>query len=592
MCGIVGYVGAKKAAPLLIEGLRKLEYRGYDSWGIALLNQGKIKITKQVGAIGDLASSAKLPKANLGIGHTRWATTGAVTQKNAHPHYATDKSFVLAQNGIVENYQELKDKLKKQHYQFESETDTEVIVRLIENELKKNKQLLEAIRKAFAQLRGRNTIIILTQTGDIYACRNGSPLIIGYNSQTRETFVSSDTLSFAPYVDKIQVVDNQQLVVLEHKKPLRIIKVTNGQKQTVSLNKITVKANKIDKEGYDHFMIKEIMETPYVIKQILLQDQERLAKLASAIKGAKQVYTIGSGTAGYAASQIAFYLRVYGRINAIGLIGAEARSYYPLFQKGDLIIVTSQSGETADVIEVLEYAKLKEVKIASLVNMPGSMISRLSDWPFMGNAGPEICVMSTKVFISQIAWGYLVAKTVQNKLEQGRRNLKNLEIKLDTYLHNKKMLAKIKQLVKLLANQRDLFLLGKYQNLAITQEGMVKLTEGSYIHAHAIPAGDLKHYAITLMEKGVFAIVVVSNDEVKNDLDTAINEIRLRGAQVIAIGHENQKNYDYYLETPETGETDAIGNVIPLQLLAYYLAIALGNNVDKPRHIAKSVTVK
>src|SRR3989339_870656 len=194
MCGIFAYTGSKDAGSIIINGLKRLEYRGYDSWGIALLNQGKIKITKQVGAIGDLASSAKLPKANLGIGHTRWATTGAVTQKNAHPHYATDKSFVLAQNGIVENYQELKDKLKKQHYQFESETDTEVIVRLIESELKKNNQLLKAIRKAFAQLRGRNTIIILTQTGDIYACRNGSPLIIGYNSQTRETFVSSDTL--------------------------------------------------------------------------------------------------------------------------------------------------------------------------------------------------------------------------------------------------------------------------------------------------------------------------------------------------------------------------------------------------------------
>ena len=533
-----------------------------------------------------------MPPSHIGIGHTRWATHGGVTQLNAHPHFSTDKTFVVAQNGIVENYQQLKAQLKKQHYNFESETDTEVIVRLIEHEFKKSRSLLDGIRRAFQQLKGRNTIIILTQTGDIYACRNGSPLVIGYNTKTQDTFISSDTLSFAPFVDKIQVIDNQQLVILEHQKTIRIINVANGQKQMVRFTNITIKSDKIDKEGYDHFMIKEIMETPYVIKQVLLQDEKMLVKLAQAIKSAKHVYTIGSGTAGYAASQIAFYLRVYGQINAISLVGAEAASYYPLFQKDDLIIVASQSGETADVIEVLEHAKPKGVKIASIVNMPGSMISRLSDFSFMCNAGPEICVMSTKIFSSQIAWGYLVAKAVQNKLKQGQNNLKSLELQLETYLHNQKTLLNIKQLAKRLANKRDLFLLGKYQNLAITYEGMVKITEGSYIHAHAIPAGDLKHYAITLMEKGVFVIAVVSNDEVKNDLDTAINEVRLRGAQVIAIAHSNQENYDYYLETPDTDETDAIGNIIPLQLLAYYLAIELGNNVDKPRHIAKSVTVK
>jgi len=310
------------------------------------------------------------------------------------------------------------------------------------------------------------------------------------------------------------------------------------------------------------------------------------------LEKAKNVYTIGSGTAGIAASQIAFYLRVFAKIKAVAVIGADIYEYFKLFEKGDIMIVPSQSGETADVLEVLEIAKDSGVKIASYVNMPGSTMTRISDFKFMSNAGPEICVMSTKVFTSQIAWGYLLSKVASGKEEEGRENLKFLAMQIDKYLNTQSNHDQIKLLAKKLAKSKDIFLLGKYQNFNIIKEGMVKIIEGSYIHAHGIPAGDLKHYAITLMEKGIPVIVAISEDIAKKDVLNAVNQVKTRKAEVTGISSSPNASFDYHLKVPETQETSAIMNVIALQLLAYYMAVEKGNNVDKPRNIAKSVTVK
>ena len=376
-----------------------MEYRGYDSWGIAVVAD-QISLSKKVGAIGDLDTVNNLPKSKVGIGHTRWATHGGISETNAHPHFSSDKSFVLAQNGIVENYQNLKSKLQKKGYKFKTETDTEVIVRLIEEKLKTAKDLKEAVRQAFLVLEGRNTIIILSKDGQIIAVRNGSPLVVGIKEG--EVFFSSDTLSFAPYVSSIIVVENGQMAHYDGK--ISVVDIKSNKALPHRFEKINFKSSKVDKEGYKHFMIKEIQESPYVINQVLNQDLEVLQEFAETLKKAENIYTIGSGTAGIAASQIAFYLRTFGKINAQSVIGADIYDYYDLLTKDDLIIAPSQSGETADVLEVLEIAKKKGVKIASYVNMPGSTMSRMSDYPFMSNAGPEICVMSTKVFTSQIAW--------------------------------------------------------------------------------------------------------------------------------------------------------------------------------------------
>ncbi len=592
MCGIFAVINDKSnnAGQTIRQGLKRLEYRGYDSWGIAVQSDNKIDLIKYVGEVDKTADNIKkLPKSIVGIGHTRWATTGAVTKINAHPHYSTDRSFVLAQNGIVENYEELKKDLTQKKYRFVTQTDTEVITRLIEEELTKNNDLFSAVRQAFLQLKGRNTIIILTKTGQVIAARNGSPLVIGLNPESNEIFISSDVLSFAPFADKMIIIDNNQLVNCINGK-IKIFDIRSGQENKYGIENIDIKNDRVDKQGYAHFMLKEINEAPYVINQLLKQDIGAYNELAAAIKKARSVYTIGSGTAGVAAAQTAFYLREYAGINAIYLVGADAREYYELIDKDDLFLAPSQSGETADVLEVLEVVKKKGAKIASFVNMSGSMMTRLSDYKFMAQSGPEICVLSTKVFDAQIAWGYLVAKITAGKTREAKENLRNLSVQIGNYLGNNK--TKIQELAKYLLNAHDIFLLGKYQNFQIVREGMIKLVEATYKHAHAIPAGDLKHYAITLMEPGVPVIVVSSNDKVKSDILNTVYEVKARGARVIGISPEFDESFDFHLEVPDSGETSAILNIIPLQLLAYYIALMLGNNIDKPRNIAKSVTVK
>jgi len=588
ICGIFGYIGNKNASEVILEGLKRLEYRGYDSWGIAVLSESII-VDKKVGAIGDLGRAANLPAAKIGIGHTRWATHGGISENNAHPHYSTDKSFCLAQNGIVENYQKLKDDLSKKGYKFETETDTEVIVRLIEEKLKKSKDLIQAVREAFLELEGRNTIIVLTKENKLIAARNGSPLVIGINGS--EIFFSSDTLSFAPHVEKVIVVDNGQMVVSK-KNGVELFEIKSGKKVAQKLEKIDFKTSRVDKEGYNHYMLKEIHEGPYVTNQVINSDLKNLEDFAKAIRRAKNIYTIGSGTAGIAASQMAFYLRVFGKVKAVSVIGADIYEYFDLLQKDDLMIAPSQSGETADVLEVLEVAKKKGVKIASYVNMPGSTMSRISDFKFLSHAGPEICVMSTKVFTSQVAWGYLLSKIVGKKTSEGFKNLKFLSDEMEKYLNTEKNHDNLKKIAQVLAKSKDIFLLGKYQNFNIIKEGMVKMIEGSYIHAHGIPAGDLKHYAITLMEKGVPVVVAISEDISKEDVINAVNQVKARGATVIGISPKNHEKFDFHIQVPDIGETSAILNIIPLQLLSYYMAVELGNNVDKPRNIAKSVTVK
>lgn len=591
MCGIYGYSGNKNASEVIIDGLKRLDYRGYDSWGVAVENEQQLTVVKEVGQLNNEVDLTQFPASHVAIGHTRWATHGAVTQVNAHPHYSSNYSFVLAQNGIVENYEELKNDLLAKGYTFISQTDTEVIVRLIEEKLKTNTDLKTAIRLAFLDLKGRNTIIVLTNKSEIIAARNGSPLVVGINETTDEVYLSSDTLSFAPYVEKMIVIDNGQMVECVDKK-IKLFDIDTFKELDYAWEKIKITSNKVDKEGYEHFMLKEINDTPQALENLSGQEKAAYEELAKAIKAARTVYTIGSGTAGIAAAQIAFYLRQNANINAVSLVGADAQEYYHLFSPDDLILAPSQSGETADVLEVLEVAEKKGMKIASLVNMVGSMMTRMSHYKFMADAGPEICVMSTKVFTSQIAWGYLVSQAVNGNFDAGVAQLRKTADYMKSYLADKSNHVSLKLLAHTLSASQNIFLLGKYQNFQIIREGMVKLIEGTYKHAHAIPAGDLKHYAITLMETGVPVIVALSNDRAHDDVINAVNEVKARGATVIGISPVKHDKFDFHIKVPDKEDTSAIMNIIPLQLLAYYLARELGNNIDKPRNIAKSVTVK
>ncbi len=587
MCGIFGYVGTtRNASEAVLEGLKRLDYRGYDSWGVAVLNGNGIEVTKQVGVVSTAPLSTH---GNIGIGHTRWATHGAVTENNAHPHYAADKSFVLAHNGIAENAAELKAILEKKGHKFHTQTDTETIVRLVEEKQKKIPKLSEAVRAAFKDLKGRNTIIVLAKDGEVIAARNGSPLVLG--TKKDELYFSSDVLSFAPYVTEVLVMENGQMVS-KNGKGVRVTNIAKGSAVKSKFERNAIVGSEVSKGEYEHYMLKEIHDEPFALRQVTKEKDTNYRALAAAIKKAKTVYTIGSGTTGGAAAQMAYYLREYGGANVISLIGAEASEYYKLFKKGDLVIALSQSGETADVLEVLEFAQKKGVKIASYVNMPGSMMTRMADYKFMTQAGPEICVMSTKIYVAQIAWGYIVAKAVQGKLAQGKKNLLSLASTVEKYISDDQTIDNIKRVVNVLNDIESLYLLGKGQNLQIIKEGMVKIIEGSYVHAHGIPAGDLKHYAITLMEEGTPVVAVVSNDSLKNDVLNAIHEVKARGAKVVGIAPENTDQFSDWIKVPDTKETSAIMNIIPLQLLAYYMALARGTNIDKPRNIAKSVTVK
>lgn len=591
MCGIFAYAGSNNASKIIHNGLSRLEYRGYDSWGITVIEKDAFVQSKKVGQVGQVKKGASLPKALIGIGHTRWATHGAVTEQNAHPHIASDGSFCLAQNGIVENYKELKKELLEDGYQFKSETDTEVIVGLIEREIKKRNSFVEAVRSVFLRLEGRNTIIILNSQGEIYGAKNGSPLVVGKGANKDEIYFSSDVLSLAPYTKKVVVLENGQIARFVQGK-LELFSIKTGKKIKYNWEEVKLENGQIGKEGFDHYMLKEINESPYTIRQLTKQDKNQYEDLAQAIKKAKRVFTIGSGSTGGSAAQIAFYLRTYGKLNAIALIGAEARDYFDLFNKDDLIISPSQSGETADVLEVLEVAKARGTKIVSVVNMPGSTMTRMSDFKFMVEAGPEICVVSTKVYLSHICWGYLIGKTVSSQYQEGVKNLNKLANEIENYLKSAPKIKRIKSVASKLKDVNDIYLLGKHQNMQIVKEGMVKLIETAYKHAHAFPAGDLKHYAITLMEEGVPVIIVISKDEVEKDVVNAMQEVKARGAKVIGISSQKYGSMDEWLEVPELGETSALFNIIPLQLLTYYLANLLGYPIDKPRNIAKSVTVK
>jgi glutamine---fructose-6-phosphate transaminase (isomerizing) len=608
MCGIFAVVQRsslelqekQSAEKKVLAGLKKLEYRGYDSWGVAVVSEApqgsqSIQVEKHVGKISRV-DALHLPLGSVAVGHTRWATHGGVTQENAHPHFSTNKEFVLAQNGVVENFQRLKSELSTKGFSFTTQTDTEVIVRLIEEQQKTAESLSEAMRNAFHLLQGRNTIILLSQDGEVYAARNGSPLLLGYHPQHQTYVLSSDVLSFAEEVTEFMVIENGEMVEIKSGGHL-LRSIGDGTLLERKLQPLKIQNTQATKGEFAHFMMKEIHDTPAVVRQVIGQPQDKIEELAQLIRdnacSQRQIYCIGSGTAGVAAAQMAYYLRMMSGCSAVSLVGADALEYLPLFQAGDILIAPSQSGETADVLEVLELAKAKGVKIVTYVNMPESTMTRLAELSFLAEAGPEICVMSTKVFTSQVAWAYLVAKTVAGNYHEALERLEILAVEIEKYLHDQKNMEEISAIATWLATKKDIFLLAKAENFQIIREGMVKLIEGSYIHAHALPAGDLKHYAITLIEEDTPVLVITSNDAVRSDVLTAAHEVTARGASVVHIGPECEgESFKYSLSTPDLGEVSSIMNVIPLQLLAYELAVGLGHDVDHPRNIAKSVTVK
>ncbi|MBD3362159.1 glutamine--fructose-6-phosphate transaminase (isomerizing) [Candidatus Dojkabacteria bacterium] len=595
MCGIFGYIGQGDAGQNILNGLKRLEYRGYDSWGVAVVSRDRqngdstIEVAKKVGSIGALEELKDLPKSNIGIGHTRWATHGGVTEVNAHPHYSTDHSFVLAQNGIVENYQELKKELAQKGYSFSTETDTEIIVRNVEFRLSQINNLKEAVRKAFLDLKGRNTIIVLSsEHNQVIAVRNGSPLVVGIGDG--EYFFASDTLSFADKTDEVIYIDDKQMV--EYKDgDLKLFDVENNKELKIKIRKLDHEDVSIDKEGFAHFMLKEIVDQKHTIREAIQYSEEEMEPIVNIIKNSRNIYTVGAGTASFAAGQIAYFLRKYAGVNAIELKSYEMESYKELFTENDLLIAVSQSGETADTIEAVELAKQKGAKIGSIVNMVGSTITRLSDFPYFLRSGPEICVVSTKAFTAMCSWGLLLALSVKGEAEKARKAINNLSEELDRHL-NEDFFACVKKVTEKLLHHEHIFVLGRGQNYYLSLEAGLKLKETAYKHTEGFAAGELKHGVIALIEKGTPIFVLISEDNSKSDMLSAAAEVKARGAHLIGIATKENELFDDFIKTPEGDYADSIANIIPFHLLAYYLAVELGYNPDKPRNLAKSVTVK
>ena len=591
MCGVFGYTGEKTANNLVFDGLKRLEYRGYDSWGIAVKSVNGIKVFKTTGEIVPKNGITELPKSNIAIGHTRWATHGGVTTNNAHPHNSENGFFTLVQNGIVENYSVLKVKLEKQGYKFHTQTDTEVIVKLIESIQKKKKPFPECIISAFKQLKGRNTIVLLTKDGDIYAVRNGSPLVIGVGKE--EIYLASDSLSFSPYTNRVVLLDDYDFVHINNKRNLSIKNVLNRKSKKIVIKELHSKFTDINKGKYKHYMIKEIIEQQNTIVSATQYSIKQLKPLTEAVANAHRVYLVGAGTAGFAAGQIAYFLRNISNIDAQDVKSYEFKSYINILTKNDLVIAISQSGETADTIEVLEFAKKKGCNIASIVNMLGTTITRMSNYQYYTNAGPEICVASTKVFTAQCSFGYLLAKTIVGEYEDAQKNISILSKKLKTFF-SKESFANITKIAQRLKKKEHLFVLGKGNNACIAFESALKVKEISYKHIEGFMAGELKHGVIALIEKDTPVFGIISNDEDSKDMISSIEQVKARGALTIGIGDKkfNSKLFDYFISTPQVDDLVALSNVVAFQLLSYFLSVKLGNNIDKPRNLAKSVTVK
>ena len=590
MCGVFGYTGKQIANDLVFQGLKRLEYRGYDSWGIAVNDKHSLHIFKTTGEITDKKELKKLPSTNTAIGHTRWATHGGVTTNNAHPHNSENKYFTLVQNGIVENYSELKRSLEQKGHIFKTQTDTEVIVKLIEEEQKIRKSFKSSISSAFNLLKGRNTIVILTKDNDIYAIRNGSPLVIGKSKDG--IYLASDSLSFSPYTNKVILLDDYDFVHISNG-DIEITNILTKKKKNIKIQTLKNKYVDIGKGKYKHYMLKEIVEQQNTIINATQYTKQELKPLLEDIKEAHRVYVVGAGTAGFAAGQITYYLRNISNVDAQDIKSYEFKSYLNILQKKDLVIAVSQSGETADTIEVLELAKERGCKIASIVNMLGTTITRMSDHAYFTNAGPEICVASTKVFTSQCAWGYLLAKTIANEYGVAQKDIASLAKKLGTFLQ-KDTYKNIKKIVKRIQDSEHLFVLGKGNNANISLEGALKIKEISYKHIEGFMAGELKHGVIALLEKGTPVFGIISDDQDSKDMISSMEQVKARGALTVGIGDKkfNTSLFDLFIPTPQVNDLSGISNVIAFQLLSYFLSLRLGNNIDKPRNLAKSVTVK
>lgn len=583
MCGIVGYIGFREPKDVLIEGLKTLEYRGYDSAGIALKNDTSVQVIKEVGRISSLEekiNKEKLIDSHIGIAHTRWATHGGVTEVNAHPH--TIGRVTLVHNGIIENAMELKKKLSGEGVLFKTETDTEVLTALIDYYY--DNDPIMAIERAINDVRGSYALAIIFKDQDkLFAVRKDLPLIVGYGD--KEYFVASDISAIINYTNRYSLLEENEIVTLDFN-GISVVKDDKEIKKEVLVTELTAESK--EKCGYEHYMLKEIMEEPVVLEKTLKPFIDNFDNIFD-VSGYEEIHIVACGSAMYAGMIGKSLIEENANIRVLCEVASEYRYKKVLYDRKTLVIVISQSGETADTIAAMRKAKENGALTLAIVNVKGSTIARESDRQIFIEAGPEIAVATTKAYILQVAVMALLAcrvagkKDIVDELKRLPRLLKEVVDKRDTYL----------EIAKRISDREDIFFIGRKIDYAISLEGSLKLKEVSYIHSEAYQAGELKHGTISLIDKGTPVFAIVTEDDIREKTISNICEVKARGAMIIVVSNEDGFESDYLIKVPRVSEFLQPILVVPcLQLIAYEVAKIRGCDIDKPKNLAKSVTVE
>lgn len=591
MCGIFGYVGGlAELGPLVLDGLRRLEYRGYDSWGIVVQSETGLTYEKQVGKIGQ--AEVSLPAGTVGLGHTRWATHGAVTRENAHPHLDSTGRLALIHNGIVENYAVLKAGLVERGHRFLSETDTEVIAHLIEEQLEQagpDGDLTSATRAAFQQLRGLNAIVVIQAgSGCLVAAKNVSPLVLGLDGF--ETFIASDVTALLVHTNRVIYIEDGQIATIRPGQ-IELREVASNALIQPRIETISWAAADTTLNGFATYMAKEIAEQPQIVAAMAETHPAAAQSLADLIRSARGLYLVGCGTASYAALTGQYLLSRIARIPANFATGSEFKYLEHFLSAESLIIAFSQSGETADIIESVGMARRMGARIASLVNMPGSSLMRLSDLVVPLQAGPEQCVLSTKAYTAKVAALLLTTYALADRLEEGRRLLRQAARAMTAFLSGDGV-KQVKEVARLIRDKEHLYAIGRGVNYPTALEAALKIKEGSYVHAEGFAGGELKHGVIALIETGTPCLVFAPNDETYDDTISGAMQLKARGGFVIGVASAPAPAFDFLIEVEDVGDAQPLLNALPAQLLGYHLALLRGHDPDKPRNLAKSVTVK
>jgi len=592
MCGIFGYAGRlDDAAGIVLRGLKQLEYRGYDSWGVSVGHGGRAVLEKQTGKIGE--ASPVLPASTVGLGHTRWATHGGVTRQNAHPHLDCSERLAIIHNGIVSNYRELRAALARSDHRFLSETDTEVIAHLVEECLELAppgpEQLVTATISAFRRLHGLNAIAVLdVHTGQIAAAKSGSPLVLGWSDHGH--MLASDYSALLEHTRRVTFVEDQQVVLLTDER-CRVFDVDTGRELIPAISEVQWEVAATELSGYPDYMTKEIHEQPDVLRRLAVDRRTDVRALADAMRTAGEIFVIGCGSSYHAALAAQYLLARLARRRVSVVTASEFAYLRDFVGEGALVVALSQSGETIDVIDAVRIARRRGARVAALVNLEGSTLWRLADLTVPLGAGAERCVLATKSFTAKLAVALLTAYELADRTDEGVALLEQAADEVERLLgdHRRDL---VRQIAEAIYRRDHMFVIGRGPSYPLALEAALKVKEVSYIHAEGFAGGDLKHGVIALIEPGTPCLVLAPRDETYDDVIGGAMQVKARGATLIGVSPDPHEAFDYHIPVADLGPATAIVNAPPAQLLGYYLALLRGQDPDKPRNLAKSVTVK